>query len=155
MTRTLLIQSCSASKDESATGSVPARELYTGYFHRIIDKARRENAINPGIDMVILSAKYGIIEPDDEIKPYDQVMTNERAEEMNEEIVREISQRVADTGYDVIVVNAGREYRSALRGIGTIDATLYVNGGSGNGEMGSNLKTFLRTGRVDQFDRSL
>lgn len=66
LNRIVLIGCGKAKRDEPA----PARELYTGSLF----KKRLEYAESTGRTWWILSAKYGLIHPDQEIKPYDLTM---------------------------------------------------------------------------------
>jgi hypothetical protein len=139
----LLVQSCSASK-RSVDEEVPAIDLYDGYFYRIIDKARRTNSFDSSFDIVILSARYGLLEGDALIEPYDRRMDRDRAQELNDTVVPELADLVDGGDYDEVWINGGREYRMALDGIeSAVDAPVrYVEGG-GIGEMGHQLKELI------------
>lgn len=65
MTRLVVLVQCTATKRDEPS---PARELYdpSPYFRR-----QRRYAEVAGDDWYILSAKYGLLEPDTEIEPYD------------------------------------------------------------------------------------
>lgn len=140
----LLLQSCSASKRETET-SVPAFDLYTGYFYKILKKAIRENEIRPDIDISILSAEYGLLDQFEEIPYYDQRMNASRAQELNKEVVESIADRVESDDYDRIVVNMGKPYRSAITGLGDeVEVPLVTVSGNGIGEKGHNLHQFIR-----------
>lgn len=141
--KTLLIQSCSASKKDKPG---PAIDVYDGYFYKIIGKALREDSVDENIDIKILSAKYGIIDSDYEISPYDQRMTEERAEELNPEIISQLKGELNSANYDKIVVNVGKDYKKALEGLkDEIDSSidLRVIEGDGIGQKGSKLKQMI------------
>jgi cytoplasmic iron level regulating protein YaaA (DUF328/UPF0246 family) len=143
----LLVQSCSESKQQCST-SVPAIDLYTGYFYRIINKSKREDAFRDDIHLRILSAEHGLIHPDTEIAHYDRRMTVERAAALRESVQAEIVDTVHEYGISQVVINAGATYRAALEGLETRlddDVGVSVITGSGNGEMGGKLKSFIRT----------
>jgi cytoplasmic iron level regulating protein YaaA (DUF328/UPF0246 family) len=59
----LLILACSARKrlDRSA---LPAIERYDGVNFRILKKLQREHAFPHDLDVLILSAKYGLLSPE-------------------------------------------------------------------------------------------
>jgi cytoplasmic iron level regulating protein YaaA (DUF328/UPF0246 family) len=142
----LLVQSCSASKQQCST-PIPAIDLYTGYFYRIINKSKREDAFRDDINLRILSAEYGLIHPDTEIACYDRRMTAERAAALRESILDDLVDTVREHGITHVVVNAGATYRKALNGVETRlgdDVSVSFITGSGNGEMGGKLKSFIR-----------
>lgn len=66
----LLIVMCSKRK-RSAPDLLPALERYDGIFFRILRKARREGHWPDNLDILILSAKYGLLELDTAIENYD------------------------------------------------------------------------------------
>lgn len=140
----LLVQSCSKSKKQ-AEEPVPALELYSGYFYKIIKKARREGKIRPDLDIRILSAKYGLLEPDTEITTYDLRMDSKRAAELSDSVPDELAAIVETTKHNQILVNMGKEYQQAIAGFDShIDANVkYLSGRLG--ERGSKLKQIIRT----------
>lgn len=141
MTR-LLIQSCSASK-RSVDDSVPALDLYDGYFYRIIDKAKREDRFDPDLDMLILSAKHGILEPDEEIAPYDRRMDRQRALELQEDVQSTVATYAAES-YDQVWINGAKAYRLALDGLEErLEVPVRAVDGNGIGEKGSQLKQLI------------
>ncbi len=139
---TLLVQGCSDSKNRT-TGAVPALELYTGYFFKIIHKSRGEKGGELAVDVCILSAEHGLLDPETEIEPYDRRMDSERAAELRPEVLSELTDRVAGT-YDRVVVVGGAAYRAALDGLADeVEAEVHYVRGDGIGEMGHKLKRFL------------
>src|SRR5690242_8233058 len=71
----LVIMACSATK---ASTAAPAIDLYQGVMYSTF----RANAPATRPAALILSAKYGFIEADRVIDPYEQRMTEARADEM-------------------------------------------------------------------------
>lgn len=143
----LLIQSCSATK-ESVDTPVPALDLYDGYFFRIIKKAVRANRFQPGLDIIIISAKHGVVEPDDHIGYYDQEMDTERANELNDEIIDAIASKVVEHEYEKVWVNLGKDYMPAVDGIDeAVDAPVLHIEGSGIGMKGKQLKHLVSSSR--------
>ncbi len=140
----LLVQSCSQSKNE-VSDPTPAFDVYSGYFYRILKKAIRTGEFREDTDIVILSAKYGILEADEPITAYDQIMSENRAEELNEDVVDSIESAVDAGGYDRIVLNMGKTYRQSLAGL-TDQITVPVAEieGGGIGEKGGELHQFIR-----------
>ncbi len=141
---TLLVQSCSNSKIETSDPTY-AIELYTGYFFKIIKKAMRNDTENADIDIRILSAKYGIIEPKESIRTYDQRMNETRADELQQSVHNDLRQLILENDYDKVVINAGKEYRKALNGFDDeLDVDTYEITGNGIGFKGRSLKQFLQ-----------
>lgn len=126
---------------------MPAMELYTGYFYRIIDKSRRDDALRDDLHIRILSAEHGLLDPTDEICPYDRRMTALRAAQLRESVLPSLIKTVSELNVDHVVINAAAEYRAAIEGLesrlnSNVDVS-YITG-RGNGEMGSKLKSFIR-----------
>ncbi|QLG50656.1 DUF6884 domain-containing protein [Natrinema halophilum] len=143
----LLIQSCSATK-EAVDTPVPALDLYDGYFFRIIKKAVRTNRFQPGLDITIISAKHGVVEPDDHIGYYDQEMDTERANELNDEIIDAIASKVVEHEYEKVWVNLGKDYMPAVDGIDeAVDVPVLHIEGSGIGMKGKQLKHLVSSSR--------
>jgi hypothetical protein len=143
----LLIQSCSATKQD-VEKPVQALDLYDGYFFRIIKKAVRAGRFQPGLDIMIISAKHGVVESDDEIEYYDQRMDTERARELNDDVVEAIAEKVTANGYEKVWVNLGKDYLPAVDGLeAAIDAPVGYIEGCGIGMKGKQLKHLVSSGR--------
>ena len=99
-----LIGCGSAKQDEPA----PARELYTSSYF-----AKKRGWGRAWGDIVILSAKYGIVEPDREIPPYDKTLKNASDEEADEWATGVMADLPRD--YDAYVVLAGSDYVEPIR----------------------------------------
>lgn len=140
----LLVQGCSNKKHDAGT-KLPAIEVYDGYFYRIIDKAARTDSLREGVDVLILSAEHGLIEPETPIRPYDRRMTERRARELNESVVEGLRQRLARDAYERVWVNLGADYRPAIDGL-TTATTIPVTHLSGRlGKRGHQLKKIIRS----------
>jgi hypothetical protein len=143
----LLIQSCSATK-QNVDSAVPALDLYDGYFFRIINKALRADQFRPGLDIIIISAKHGVVEPDEEIGYYDQRMDTERAKELNDEVVNTIASHVTEDGYEKVWINLGKDYLPAVDGVeDAVDVPVDYIEGCGIGMKGKQLKHLVSTGQ--------
>ena len=141
---TLLVQSCSKSKKQTSE-PIPALNLYSGYFFKIIKKSRREGTVNSDIDVCILSAKYGFVKSDDEIATYDRRMDAQRATELGPTMTKDLHEYISNIGYDRVVINAGKEYRKAIDGFDNeLPVDTYCVCGDGLGLKGQSLKKFLR-----------
>ncbi|WP_336000181.1 DUF6884 domain-containing protein [Halorientalis halophila] len=143
----LLVQSCSATKEPVDT-PVPALDLYDGYFFRIIKKALRADRFQPGLDIIIISAEHGIVEPDDKIEYYDRKMDTNRANELNDELVSDLSKKVKENEYDKVWINLGNDYLPAVDGLeAAVDVPVHYIEGSGIGMKGKRLKHLVSSSR--------
>jgi hypothetical protein len=121
-------------------------ERYDGYFFRIIKKAIDGGALRDDIDIVILSAEFGLLDLDDSIPMYDRQMTSKRAGELREDVLSSLVSRVRTGEYDTLVVNMAKEYQRAIEGI---DSKLEIDinriRGGGIGAKGRKLKHLIRS----------
>jgi len=102
----LLILSCSKIKKKSS--NIPAIDLYDGPFYRVIRKNKPKN-----LDIMILSAKYGLIRHDEKISHYEQIMTPNRARELASNVSAKLKKELKKD-YDYIAINLGKTYTLAL-----------------------------------------
>ncbi len=139
----LLVQSCSARK-QNVEQPVPALELYDGYFYRIIKNSAQYQTGTPDVDIRIISAKHGILRPDELIGYYEQKMDTERAQQLRGSIVPTLQELIQEKNYDRIVINLGKQYQQAIEGLTeSIDVPVTQIEGNGIGEKGHILKRFL------------
>ncbi|SFR96943.1 Protein of unknown function [Halomicrobium zhouii] len=139
---TLLVQSCSKSKNQARSPG-PAFDIYSGYYYKILKKAIDDGAFVDWLDVCILSAKYGILDRNEEIEVYDRRMDRARAAELRPEVTDALAERVATGGYDTIVVNAGKTYQQAIEDESIPIPVQYIDG-DGLGKKGQALKRFVR-----------
>lgn len=145
MTR-LLIISCSSTK---APGRNGACNLYRGPAHLQLAKLERELGV-VDCDVLVLSAKHGLIGWRARIDGYDDQMTPERAESMadlNELVLRNLQ---SENEYEEIFVMASKAYLPALGQIGNWkgDAKIIIAGGRGIGDQRGQMATWLRECRA-------
>ncbi|GAA1324201.1 hypothetical protein GCM10009647_059560 [Streptomyces sanglieri] len=139
----LLVQACSKSKNQPDE-AIPALELYSGYFFKIIKKSMREGVFDEEMDICILSAEHGLIDADTEIEWYDRQMDTERAAELAPSVRSQLRETVTNT-YDEVIVNVGGAYREALEGVSDIvESDVYYIEGEGIGHKGHVLKRVVR-----------
>jgi hypothetical protein len=110
--RKLLIVSCSKSKCP-APGNMEAFDRYTGDMYKTMKKAGvpKEN-----VDLAIMSAKYGLIRRDTQIPNYDTKMTTEIAKNILQDSNQVNRIRNTIKGYDEVVVEGGKHYKSVIKG---------------------------------------
>ena len=110
----LLILACSQTKSELGK-PLPAKELYTGVFYSVLNKAIRENStINDKLSLYIISAKYGLISGEAEIENYDLRMTDKIAKLQIDNNTRILHKIIAETNPSEIMLVMGRTYRSSI-----------------------------------------
>ena len=111
--RYLLIVGCSQRKRPDP-GLLPAIERYDGVNFRVLRKAKREGFWPDNLDTLILSAKYGLLQPDSCIGNYDLRMTRERAFQLQSEVSTALDAYLAQVEYCEIFINLGKNYLMAL-----------------------------------------
>lgn len=116
MARHLLIISCSGSKERRA-GLMPAIQRYTGAWYGVINKLNREGKFPGNLDILIISAKYGLICSDEPIADYDRRMDSSRAKELNNSIIGNLKKTLENAEYESILINMGKDYMEAIRRI--------------------------------------
>lgn len=115
MKRSLLIISCSRRKINTP-GRMPAFERYDGQSYRIIRKAIREGCFPDNLDILIISAKFGLLSWDAEIKDYNQLMSKEQAHKLRPSIQKNLESFLVDRDYDKLFINMGATYLETLEG---------------------------------------
>jgi hypothetical protein len=111
--RRLLVLACSSRKTPS-TGLLPAIERYDGVAYRVINRLQRLGQYPTDVDVVIVSAKYAIIESEELIDNYDLLMTRERAMELVDDNRATLKQLVQSNDYKEVFISAGKIYLLAL-----------------------------------------
>jgi hypothetical protein len=130
-TRRLLILGCSARKVTTA-GPLPALERYAGGAFQVVKKLMRLGQFPADVDLRIVSAKHGLLRPDEPIQDYDLRLTPDRAKGQAGGNAGKLRALVADGNYREVLISAGRAYLAALgqpdawRG----SAAVTVNGGA-------------------------
>ena len=106
--RYLLIISCSKRKKTNLL-KAPAIELYDGPFYKILRKCAPSN-----LDVLIISAKYGLISANEIIELYDLKMTPKRAVELAPYVRSRLESWLSKWHYEKIFIMLGKVYMSAL-----------------------------------------
>lgn len=118
--------------------------VYSGYYFKIIKKARNDGCFDNQIDISILSAKYGLLDPTDEITTYDCKMDQDRAEELNKDVVSDLESKFNSRNNQQLIVNLGQPYQVAVSGIEDRINGEIVRLSGGLGERGAQLKQLIR-----------
>ena len=137
----LLIISCSARK-VSTPEPLSALERYDGPAYRCLRKARREGRVPKNLNVLIVSAKYGLIACKLPVDCYDQRMTPDRAAALRYPIQRILKSFLTIRDYEEIFINLGKTYMQTLEDFdwgphSTVEAT------GGIGQRTAQMKAWL------------
>jgi hypothetical protein len=102
----LLIMSCSVSKRNIVGTSL---EVYDGPSYKVVRKYLRNSN---GLDIRIISAKYGLISKDSMIEYYDEKLTKEKALQYKKRYSREVNTLL--NSYKDVLVFGSSLYRTVL-----------------------------------------
>jgi cytoplasmic iron level regulating protein YaaA (DUF328/UPF0246 family) len=111
----LVIVPCGRSKiwkKQPHLGPTPAREAYTGAPFKV----NREYAERVGDRWVILSAKYGFVEPTTLITQYEVTFKKKSTNPVSSSVLKK---QIAELGlleFDQLIALGGNEYRSVVEG---------------------------------------
>jgi cytoplasmic iron level regulating protein YaaA (DUF328/UPF0246 family) len=126
----------------------------------VLRKAQREGHWPHALDVLILSAKYGLIKPHELIDNYDLQMTRERAVMLQPTVSAELDKHLGQTEYRELFVNLGKNYLLAIadsKELSNAARRLYVAAG-GIGKKASQMRTWLRAcaskSSLSTFDKS-
>jgi hypothetical protein len=146
--RVLVITSCTKEKlGYSSKVKAPAKDMYQGPLFR---KVKEFCEIN-NFDYVIISAKYGLLFPNEVIEGYEKVLKSKKDVEAIRPIVEEKLRKILNN-YDRIVVIAGENYVKTLENL--IDDRFYHVKGKGYGDLHSKVKSaveILLTKKIHEF----
>ncbi len=130
----LLVLACSSRKSAKA-GPVRAIDLYDGVNYRVVRKAQRNGFWPAALQLVILSAKYGLLDPQAFIESYDQRMTRERALALQRQVGAELDAILRQQHFNEVFVNLGQCYLLAVATSqelpGLAERAHYATGGIG------------------------
>ncbi len=144
----LVVLACSGKK---AAVRSPALQLYQGVMYQTYRTHTPCSGATPA--MVILSAKYGFVSPDDTLDPYDLKMTSARADEFLARLHKSVVQVAWPRLASRVLLAGGQIYRRVMRAaiklVGSERLPIEeVSGGIGNQR--SQLARFL-AGMAPQF----
>lgn len=111
----LLIISCSQSKIEDR-GLIYASQRYTGPYFNIINKAMHEDKFPADTDILILSAKYGIVQWRTIIPYYELMLTEEAIPELKARVEGQLYAFFSSRHYTYseIFINMSKLYRQVI-----------------------------------------
>ena len=106
----LLIIACTATK-HTDPALMPALNRYDGPSFRVL---RRQLVLHPGLDILVLSARFGLIGGETLIPDYNQRMTTLRATELRPSVRSAFEQHLQQHGpYTATLVHLGSDYLPA------------------------------------------
>ncbi|MFQ5910917.1 MAG: DUF6884 domain-containing protein [Thermoplasmata archaeon] len=106
--RYLVITSC--SKRKRRLEKARAIELYDGPSFRVLRRRLRGN-----VDVLIVSAEYGLVSSNSVIEPYDKRMDSETARRLAPSVRDRLSSSLHSARYGGILVDLPNYYREAFR----------------------------------------
>lgn len=109
--RVLVIAACSQTKMAStADVKAKAKDMYQGRLFKLTRKLSEQQDWK----YVIISAKYGLLFPDESIEGYEKFLkTKKDIERIKHKVIRKLQKIIPD--YDRILVIAGKNYREVIR----------------------------------------
>jgi hypothetical protein len=106
---------CSARK-RADEGPLPARERYDGPLWQVLRAYQREQPIFAAdLAVHVLSAEFGLIPDDHPVPPYDQTMTDARADELRAEATARLAELLG-RGPEAVCLALSQRYLRALAG---------------------------------------
>lgn len=115
MKRSLLIISCSGAKDKTS-GLLPAVMRYKGPLYPTLHKAMRENRFPESLDILIVSAKHGLLTSEEPIEYYDQKIDDRRARELRPSVQEKLEAFLDGKDYDQLFNGLWKDYQAVLEG---------------------------------------
>lgn len=127
----LLVLGCSLRKDPRlARGR--AWDVYDGRTYQVLKKLLRGR---PGwgssISVLIVSARYGVLGPDDEIEPYEDRLTAAVSARRATEWAHRLRERLEGRRFRAAHANLGRHYRAAVPGLADLLAPTPIDWAGG------------------------
>ncbi|MEM5867738.1 MAG: tRNA-guanine transglycosylase DpdA [Candidatus Aenigmatarchaeota archaeon] len=137
--RVLVITSCTKEKlGYTSKVKAPAKNMYRGLLFKLVKEFCEAN----NFDYVIISAKYGLLFPDEEIEGYEKVLKTRKDVDVIRPVVEERLKKILDK-YEKVVVIAGTNYLKTLENV--LDDRFYQVKGRGYGDICSKVKKALDT----------
>lgn len=142
--RRCIIVNCSQKK-RTEEGLLPAMVRYDGPLFRVIRNFLSNSFESENLDVYILSAKYGVLTHNKGIEFYDQLLSNERIEELKPQIAEVLDKKHRLNQYNEVFLAVGNKYKGLLESCQSLslnNANLTVAKG-GIGEKSKFLKNWL------------
>lgn len=82
--------------------------------YRVLHKAKQNGYWPATLQVLIVSAKYALLDPQTMIEPYDQRMTRERALALQQKAGADLDAMLTQQPFDEVFINLGKLYLLAL-----------------------------------------
>lgn len=139
----LLILACSQRKLPNKE-LLSAIERYDGGSFRVLRKVIRETKQLDTVNILILSAKYGLISSSTPIAYYEQRINRQRARELKAQTMQELENCAKKDFYREIYIDLGKDYLPAIEEIKNLFPRSQINFARGRiGERLRQLKLWL------------
>jgi hypothetical protein len=112
----LLITSCTRRKN-THVGSLSAWKRYEGGCFPLLKQLQASGYLLDDVTFFIISAKYGLLRPEDSTELYDQCMTDERASMLHDSITNQMRSHLAQTVYTQTCILLEPIYMQCLHGL--------------------------------------
>lgn len=115
MMRLLII---SSSKAQASVPAIPieALERYRGLAFGVIRKLRGKGKLPKDLEIMIVSARFGLIGPEEKIPYVDQIMTYKSANELRKGFHEKLKAKFDRVKFSDIFVNLGAVYEKSIEG---------------------------------------
>lgn len=112
--RYLLLLGCSKRKKSMPMSPTLALDRYDGPAFRLVRKWMSETKARSFLDIKVISAKYGLLDAEDNIPYYDEKMTSGRAVELEKTVSEQLKKLVQQNDYRGIYCDLGNAYLRVL-----------------------------------------
>lgn len=138
----LLIMACSSKKNPTKK-EVPAINLYEGVFYSVLRNAFKENPrMRKHIKVLIVSAKYGLMDSDQIISTYELKMDSEIAAQQKESNTKLLQKYLEEIKPETVTVVMGEIYLSSVD-FDSLNIPITYIKGEGIGYMLGSFKSWL------------
>lgn len=115
MERHLLILECTRRKSK-ITKPIPAWNRYIGGSFPVLKYLHKQNMLPSTIDIMVISAKYGLIEVTELIDNYDLKLTRSISVNLREKVLRKLKHKLKQNRYSSVLLLIEGAYFEPLRG---------------------------------------
>ena len=108
--KTLVLTSCSKKKDITK-GKLESSKRYIGQMFNMT----KQFVNNNNYDLLIISAKYGLLKPDEKIENYELRLQNQKQSiQLRPKVVPKLKKILEKEHYDRIIIIMGKIYRTVI-----------------------------------------
>ena len=113
----------------------PAKEMYSGGFRPVLKLAKTLQGLGIAVDVFIISARYGLIDWDTEIVPYEATLKRLSKEDLirwerERKVSKLMRERILNSDYDLVIVNLTKHYltpvEEVVKELGERKKAIYV-----------------------------